>query len=120
MSATGHGHVSATSVTDSGGDGDLISGSPAIFHLLAFTSLLSVCLCTSCVSVHVCLFPLSLSLSLSHLFLCIISSGAQYELLNFELIIVVYYMYTCIDKTMQIVLERGPIDDYRGPFTVAH
>ena len=83
------GHVSATSVTDSGGDGDLISGSPAIFSdwediaLLAFTSLLSVCLCTSCVSVHVCLFPLSLSLSLSHLFLCIISSGAQYELLNF-------------------------------------
>ena len=26
------GHVSATSVTDSGGDGDLISGSPAIFQ----------------------------------------------------------------------------------------
>ena len=26
------------------------------------------------------------------------------------LIIVVYYMYTCIDKTMQIVLERGSID----------
>ena len=24
--------------------------------------------------------------------------------------IVVYYMYTCIDKTMQIVLERGSID----------
>ena len=26
------GHASATSVTDSGGDGDLISGSPAIFQ----------------------------------------------------------------------------------------
>ena len=26
------GHVSATSVTDSGGDGDLTSGSPAIFQ----------------------------------------------------------------------------------------
>ena len=24
--------------------------------------------------------------------------------------IVVYYMYICIDKTMQIVLERGSID----------
>ena len=24
--------------------------------------------------------------------------------------IVVYYMYTCIDKTLQIVLERGSID----------
>ena len=24
--------------------------------------------------------------------------------------LVVYYMYTCIDKTMQIVLERGSID----------
>ena len=26
------------------------------------------------------------------------------------LIIVVYYMYTCNDTTMQIVLERGSID----------
>ena len=81
------GHVSATFVTDSGGDGDLIIWISCHFSdwediaLLAFTSLLSVCLCTSCVSVHVCLFPLSLSLSLSHLVLCIISSGAQYELL---------------------------------------
>ena len=24
--------------------------------------------------------------------------------------IIVYYMYTCMDKTMQIVLERGSID----------
>ena len=33
--------------------------------------------------------------------------------------VVVYYMYTCIDKTMQIVLERGSIDGMPNTYAYA-
>ena len=34
----------------------------------------------------------------------------NYDTMIIQVLTLIYYMYTCIDKTMQIVLEQGSID----------